>query len=222
MRLDFLVYLIFSASCAFGASQPDSACNPIHAKAFDRDVVVLGQPSEKIHFYGKSQDALESKNQLATFVIPGDLVLQASNQGSSEFQNGPQSGAVCASFRKREGKSTVGWLNRKHLGELHEDFSKNAKEIAETLARNSKREWPAKVTKITPVWGSANPDFDIASMRASKDTEEGPGFLRHKPVDKSDCGILVYHLNNAIAVYAESHNSCWGNHGQTDPSGVYQ
>jgi hypothetical protein len=198
------------------------------------DTNVHGQ----IHFFPTAEDAEGGKNPMKSFVIPGDLIFTQNIYAVTEANKGKRPQSICAAYRARNKKAVfVGWLQMKNLAELPGKFAEASEDLKNTLKKLPEIHWP------TELWRDENSRFHLIFHTNKENSSElaidtgihgtegifyslvaGPRTATYRgDSPKRDCPFTIYFLNNAAYLQsgADSRTSCYGNHGDSDPSGIY-
>jgi hypothetical protein len=233
-----LVVATFAVDAAYG-EQP---CNK-EVYPYSRDWMIAKEP--RAYFYSGPANASSAPKRLKGFVVRGDLVIARGSD--ADLVNGAFSLAseyVCGLYYGTAGAETYGWLRKSDLltlvdhGNLYryrDDPTLLPSELSELLSRlPAVKSWPSVGVTPDPCYHDGFIGDSVCVHPVDLDKRKLCLTTTHR-FDHVECGELslgnrcakfetegwyeAYLFNNAIAIVSQG--DVWGNHGQSDPQGVY-
>jgi hypothetical protein len=189
----------------------------------------------RAYFYSRPQNETAAAARLKRFVVLGDLVSAIRPDGRA-----PEDPLMCAVYYGAGGSRSYGWIRETDFVPLPltQDSPEPSPELRDVLFRlPATTAWPT--SGVTPYPCHDAEDFVgdfVCVRRADFEKKELCVSTTHRPFDpEGECGKLeprnrsasldsdglynVYLFHNAIAVISQQ--GAWGNHGQSNPAGVY-
>ena len=188
----------------------------------------------RAYFYSRPPNETAAPARLKSFVVLGDLVGAIRPDGRA-----PEDPLMCAVYYRAHGGSTYGWIRKTDFVPLPlmEESPEPSPELRDVLSRlPAAKAWPASGVTPYPCHDAADFTGDFVCVRrADFEKRELCVSTTHRPDEAGECGTLdpgnrsarfdsdgwydVYLFNNAIAIVSQQ--GTWGNHGQSDPAGVF-
>ena len=189
----------------------------------------------RAYFYSRPPGESAGPERLKSFVVLGDLV-EASRPNPNATPPDP---LVCAVYLGARGSRKYGWVRTADFVALPpmEESPEPPPDLKDVLSRlSAAKSWPTSGVTPYPCYDSE--DFVgnfVCVLRADFEKKDLCVSTTHRPYSPAECGVLnpgnrwasfdtdgwynVYLFNNAIAIVSQE--GAWGNHGQSDPAGVY-
>jgi len=242
VRLAIFVFLVGSVpGCVLAAGKTHTPCE-IHTKNNNFQVVQAKSPQERVSFRDvKDPTALEAPN-LKSYLLVGDLVTTDDIPTITDYGKKTMPRFICVEYRGLTGKTVQGWISSDNLLQVVDtnspgDYSRLSDPVESLL-----KSLPVKAD-MPPgkVWQNGsrklvdNP-FEIQLVRSPDQKTLSFKFAEQPAVSLQDrkasafldpasadlkCGVAAFLFNNALLVQAEVSGLCWGNHGDSNPSGAY-
>ncbi len=188
----------------------------------------------RAYFYSRPAQESAAPQRLRSFVVLGDLV-----EASRPSPNAAPDPLACAVYLGARGSRKYGWVRTADFAALPsmEESPEPSPDLKGVLSRLAPvKSWPT--SGVTPYPCHDSEDFVgdfVCVHRADLEKKEICVSTTHRPYGPAECGTLnpgnrwasfdsdgwynVYLFNNAIAIVSQE--GAWGNHGQSDPAGVY-
>jgi hypothetical protein len=232
----------FIAALAFLAAGPAAASDKPCAAGRDSyfiDWMVVSAP--RASFYSEPSGSASAPAKGKGYLVRGDFVFARITDPPEYPPTGMEAGFRCVSYVRPNGARTYGWLRRSDLVVLQ---SRNEVEGPEPPA--SVKSLLAQMPSVTS-WPEAGKSPD--AVHREKNFEGDFLCIRRFDAEKKqlcvlttsrspggpECGALgpgnryamfdaegwyvAYLFNNGIVIVSET--GMWGNHGQSDPEGLY-
>jgi len=236
------VLLAFFAAKSLGAEE---RCTKSHHPTGDYWMTWKVAREKRAYFYSAPASNPATPKRLKSFMIRGDLVGTFQPSYGSRDEAARTSPFVCAFYLSSDGSGTYGWLRKTDLlavggdegNGLGQEESEPSSALKELLSQlRAVDSWPAAGVTPDPCYHERGFVGDFLCVeRIDLERKELCVLTTHRWNDPAECGKLslgnrcaafenegwyfAYLFNNGIAVVSETGK--WGNHGQSDPSGVF-
>ena len=222
-----LAFLLSVNVIGYGALASTTDCNESKILKYNNAVVVVDD---------------RGANLGGQIVKSGDIVFTKSLDSLTNFGKNPVPESICAVYLKNEKdkKTLFGLLPTASLaefgtGEVPEKFRDK---VATMLASLPEKSWPKEGWRkmenlrnfrlIIKQTNGSQPNFEIAIDTGIRGTDEVfTKLVLNKNVAKfiakseDECSYNLYLLNNGMYLSSVKGAQCYGNHGDSDPSGFY-
>ena len=170
--------------------------------------IMGGDTQGRVFLYDNPDDVRAGQNEKNAYLINGDLVLRLPDRVyASKNQPNPFPDSICVVYKNQHHRAVMGWISHANFGDLEADFSQMSESVQRNFNKLPSRKWPQHFEKDAGV--------------LTRPKQNG---LRSKTYNldiANECYWTAYLLNDVVWVEAVANGSCWGNHGDSNPSGPY-
>jgi hypothetical protein len=225
---------------ALDTAQAEERCDKTRHPSFDFWMVAK---ETRAYFYSGPANDTAVPTKLKGFVVLGDLVRTSQPDNYQRATASPS--FVCAVYYATNGSKSYGWLRKSDLlalgphwgNSLSQEDPEPSADLRNLLSRLPPvQSWPSAGVTVDPRHHDNNfiGDF-VCVRRADFAKKELCVATTNRRFGPDECGELslgnrcarfenegryvAYLFNNGIAIVSETGK--WGNHGQSDPSGLY-
>jgi hypothetical protein len=225
---------------AVHATQAEEHCDKTRHPTFDFWMVAR---DTRAYFYSGPGNEIAAPARLKGFVLRGDLVHTSQPDNNLRATESPP--FVCGIYYGTNGSKSYGWLRKRdllalglHVGNsLNDEEPEPSSDLRDLLSRLPPiKSWPAAGISADPCHHENNFTGDFVCVRRiDLESKELCVTTTHRDYGLVECGRLslgnryasfeaeglysAYLFNNGIAIISQI--GMWGNHGQSDPSGLY-